>query len=93
MGHALLKKAILLHKMANVQFDLLIAVALGMAGTNGIDLACLTGACKDLIQDSNAELHLKDFKSLQYLKIPPKNQILKGNQFVPSRSILLSNTL
>ena len=56
MGHALLKKAILLHKMANVQFDLLIAVAtvLGMAGTNGIDLACLTGACKDPIQNSNA---------------------------------------
>ena len=74
MGHALLKKAILLHKMANVQFDLLIAVAavLGMAGTNGIDLARLTGACKDPIQNSNAELHLKDFKSLQYLKNPPK---------------------
>ena len=74
MGHALLKKAILLHKMANVQFDLLIAVAavLGMAGTNGIDLARLTGACKDPIQNSNAELHLKDVKSLQYLKNPQK---------------------
>ena len=74
MGHALLKKAILLHKMANVQFNLLIAVAavLGMAGTNGIDLARLTEACKDPIQNSNAELHLKDFKSLQYLKNPPK---------------------
>ena len=74
MGHTLLNKAILLHKMVKFQFDLLIAVAavLGMARTNGIDLACLTGACKDLIQDSNAELHLKDFKSLQYLKIPPK---------------------
>ena len=74
MGHALLKKAILLHKMANIQFDLLIAVAavLGMAGTNRIDLAGLTGACKDPIQNSNAELHLKDFKSLQYLKNPPK---------------------
>ena len=66
IGHALLKKAILLLKMANVQFDLLIAVAavLGMAGTNGIDLPCLTGACKDPIQNSNAELHLKAFKSL-----------------------------
>ena len=60
--------------MANVQFDLLIAIAaaLGMAGTNGIDLARLTGACKDPIQNSNAELHLKDFKSEQYLKNPPK---------------------
>ena len=74
MSHALLKKAILLHKMANVQFDLLIAVAavLGMAGTNRIDLAGLNGACKDPIQNSNAELHLKDVKSLQYLKNPPK---------------------
>ena len=74
MGHALLKKAFFLHKMANVQFDLLIAEAavLGMAGTNGIDLARLTGACKDPIQNSNAELHLKDFKSLQYLKNPQK---------------------
>ena len=74
MGHALWKKAILLLKMANVQFDLLIAEAavLGMAGTNGIDLARLTGACKDPIQNSNAELHLKDFKSLQYLKNPQK---------------------
>ena len=69
MGHALLKKAILLLKMANLPFDLLIAVAavLGMAGTYGIDLARLTGVCKDPIQNSN--------------------------QFVPSRSILLSNTL
>ena len=60
--------------MANVQFDLLIVVAtvLGMTGANGIDLARLTGACKDPIQNSNAELHLKDFKSLQYLKNPPK---------------------
>ena len=56
MGHALLKKAILLHKMANVQFDLLTAVAavLGMAATNGIDLARLTEACKDPIKNSNA---------------------------------------
>ena len=47
LGHTLLNKAILLHKMANIQFDLLIAVAavLGMAGTNWIDLARLTGAC------------------------------------------------
>ena len=61
-------------KRANVQFDLLIAIAavLRMAGTNGIDLARLTGACKDPIQNSNAELHLKDVKSLQYLKNPPK---------------------
>ena len=60
--------------MANVQFDLLTAVAavLGMAATNGIDLARLTEACKDPIKNSNAELHLKDFKSLQYLKNPPK---------------------
>ena len=75
MGHTLLNKAILLHKMANIQFDLLIAVAavLGMAGTNRIDLARLTGACKDPIQYSNAELHLKDVKSLQYLKNPKKS--------------------
>ena len=74
MGLTLLNKAILLHKMANIQFDLLIAVAavLGMAGTNRIDLARLTGACKDPIQNSNAELHLKDVKSLQYLKNPQK---------------------
>ena len=45
-----------------------VAAVLGMAGTNGIDLARLTGACKDPIQNFNAELHLKDFKSLQYLK-------------------------
>ena len=72
MGHTHLNKAVLIHKMANIQFDLLIAAVLGMAGTNRIDLARLTGACKDPIQNSNAELHLKDFKSLQYLKNPPK---------------------
>ena len=69
MGHTNLNKAVLLHKMTNIQFDLLIAVAamLGMAGTNRIDLARLTGACKDPILNSNAELHLKDLKSLRYL--------------------------
>ena len=53
--------------MANIQFDLLIAVAalLGMAGTNRIDLAGLNGACKDPIQNSNAELNLEDVKYLQ----------------------------
>ena len=70
LGHTLLNKAILLQKMANIQFDLLIAVAavLGMAGTNRIDLAGLTGACKDPICNSNAEFYLKDFISLPNLK-------------------------
>ena len=74
MGHTHLNNAVLIHKMANIQFDLLIAVAavLGMAGTNRIDLAGLNGACKDPIQNSNAELHLKDVKSLQCLKNPQK---------------------
>ena len=38
----------------------------------GIDLACLTGVCKYPIWNSNAEFHLKDLKSLRYLKNPKK---------------------